>query len=92
MSVRLERRYRSASEAEAVWRAVAADDPGFVSGHVDGDRLVIEGASPSAASLRMTLDDLIACLAAAERSLEAAGPPRRPEPSETTPPAHRKRK
>jgi len=92
VSIRLERRYRSHPEAERVWRAVAADNPGYVSGHVDADRLVIEAASPSAASLRMTLDDLIACLAAAERSGEASGPPPSPEPAEPPGAPHRKGK
>jgi hypothetical protein len=90
VSVRLERRYRSRSEAERVWRAVAADNPEFVAGAVDGERLTITASSASPASLRMTLDDLIACLAAAERSDEAAGPSRRSGRASASPDARRK--
>ena len=74
MSVRLARSYRSASEAERVWRSVQADNPGFVSGRLEGSRVTIELSGTNPASLRMTLDDLVACLAAAETAGEAAGP------------------
>jgi hypothetical protein len=75
VTVRLGRVYRSAEEALAVWRAVAADNPPYIAGGTDGPRLWIEVRSDRPASLRMTLDDLIAGLAAAERASEVAGGP-----------------
>lgn len=76
MRVRLERRYPSRALAARIWRSVVADNPGFVSGRLTGDRLVIEVSHPSPASLRATLDDLIACIAAAERAGPVARPPK----------------
>jgi hypothetical protein len=66
--VRLERRYRSSEEAGRIWRSVSVDNPAFLRGGARGNHLVIEVAGESAGSLRATLDDLLACLGAAERA------------------------
>jgi hypothetical protein len=58
-------RCRSAEEARVLWDAVRADDPGSVDGRVDGDLLVITAGPDPMASLRVTLDDVLACLQAA---------------------------
>jgi hypothetical protein len=73
--VTVEHRASSPAHAAALWASVAADNPSFVDGGVDGDRLHFRVAAPNAASLRQTLDDLLAALGAADR---AAAPAKRP--------------
>jgi hypothetical protein len=58
----------SAAEAERLRAAVAADDPAFVVVSVEGTTLVARVTAGSARSARATLDDLLACLGAAERA------------------------
>jgi hypothetical protein len=50
---------------------VAVDNPPYVNGGVEGELLRFRVAAPNAASLRQTLDDLLAALSAAERSQRA---------------------
>jgi len=57
--------------AERLRAAVAADNPAYVAVTVEGTDLEIRLTSASAASARATLEDLLACLKAAESS---AGP------------------
>jgi hypothetical protein len=52
--------------AERLRAAVAADNPGFVEVHVVGTVLEIRLTAGSPASARATLEDLLACLKAAE--------------------------
>lgn len=59
--------------AEHLAAAVAADNPPFVLVSVEGTELAIRLTSPSASSARATLDDLLACLQVAERSLPDTG-------------------
>ena len=61
----------------ALLRAIAPDDPDSFSGSIEdevggGALLVIEVHAPNMRTLRATLDDLLACLAAAEAGLTAA--------------------
>ena len=67
-------RHRAASEAEAraLWAAVAADNPAYVTGEVAGDTLEIRVAAAGAGSIRQTLDDLLAALGAADRAAATA--------------------
>jgi hypothetical protein len=48
--------------------AVRADNPSFVSVQADGSDIEIRLTASSAASARATLEDLLACLRAAERT------------------------
>jgi tRNA threonylcarbamoyladenosine modification (KEOPS) complex Pcc1 subunit len=48
--------------------AVKADNPSFVSIETDGSDIEIRLTATSAASARATLEDLLACLRAAERT------------------------
>ncbi len=59
----------SAEEAERLRRALAVDTPEFVTLAVEGTDLTLRTSAPSARSVRATLEDLIACLQAAERAL-----------------------
>jgi hypothetical protein len=70
MIVVVRRTYGSAAAAEQVRRAVAADDPSHVHGSVAGATLEYRLEATHAASARATLDDLLACVSAAERSLD----------------------
>jgi hypothetical protein len=58
----------SPTEAARLRAAVVADNPEYVRAEVDGADLVLRVAAPSAASARATLEDLLACLGAAERA------------------------
>jgi hypothetical protein len=60
-----------AAEAIALRAAVAADNPPYVELSVDGADLEIRLTATSAASARTTLEDLLACLKAAERTRHA---------------------
>ena len=48
--------------------AVSVDDPGTVVIHRTKDRVVLEVSGSDPASVRRTLDDLVACLGVAERT------------------------
>lgn len=74
MTVALRRHCASAEEAGRLAAAVAADDPGSVRVAREGSDLLLEVRSPSAARARTTLDDLLACLTAAEGTLRASRP------------------
>jgi len=63
----------SSDEARVLWEAVRADDPGTVEGRVEGDRLVIVAGPAQMPSLRITLDDLLACIQAASGATAATG-------------------
>ncbi len=64
-------RCRSPEEARVLWDAVRADDPGSVDGRIEDDLLVITAGPDPMPSLRVTLDDLLACLQAASGATQA---------------------
>ncbi|HEV2166020.1 MAG TPA: KEOPS complex subunit Pcc1 [Thermoplasmata archaeon] len=68
LRVRIARSYGTADLAERVVGAVSVDDPGAVEIARSRDRVVLEVRGTDPASVRRTLDDLLACLAAAERT------------------------
>lgn len=61
----------SSDEAGILWEAVRADDPGSIEGRVEDDRLVIMAGPVPMPSLRITLDDLLACIQAASGATDA---------------------
>ena len=69
VTVRLERRYARAEDAERLERALAPDQGTFVRCERDGVRLAFVVESESPAKARATVDDLLACLGSAERTL-----------------------
>jgi len=69
VTVELERTYGAAEDAARVARALEADRPRELDTVVDGARLTFRLRAPSAASARATLEDLLACLGSAERTL-----------------------
>ena len=60
--------FPDATTAQRIVDALRADNPSFVSVEADGPTIEIRLTAPSAASARTTLDDLLACLRAAEHT------------------------
>ena len=58
--------------ARAVHDALAPDNASFARSHLEGSRLVAEMAAPSPMSLLHTVEDFLACLAVAQRTVDAA--------------------
>ena len=75
MTVVVHRRCADATEASALRTAVAADNPPYVHVSAEGSDLEIRLSAKSAASARVTLEDLLACLQAAERTLRTEREP-----------------
>ncbi len=75
------RRGGSAAATRALIDSVAADTPPFVHLAARAGVLTIRVDARSAASARATLDDLFACLAAAERTLPDDRPAGAPSPT-----------
>ena len=65
--------YGSPEEARVLWEAVRADDPGTIEGHVEDDCLIIKAGPVPTPSLRITLDDLLACIQVASGASAATG-------------------
>jgi uncharacterized protein with PIN domain len=74
VTVVVRRTCRDRREAETLRAAVVADNPPYVTVTAEGHELVVRLTAPSAASARTTLEDLLACLKVAERTVSAAGP------------------
>jgi hypothetical protein len=68
VDVELERSYASEREAEEFRRALEADRPEYLETERVGRTLRFRVSAKGAASARSTLDDLLAALAAAERT------------------------
>jgi hypothetical protein len=68
VTVTVARSYPSAAVARRIADAVSADNPPFVRVEATGADLTIRLEARSAGSARATLDDLLACLQAAERA------------------------
>ncbi len=66
MTVSLARRYDDPHVAELVAAAIGADNPGHVEVGTAAGSIKIRVVAPSAASARATLEDLMACVQAAE--------------------------
>jgi hypothetical protein len=79
----LRRAYPSAEIAERIRRALAPDEPANLTSRVEGNRLVLVLSAPSAASARATMEDLLPCVATAERA-HGLNPiaPAEPDPDE----------
>lgn len=69
----LTRRCQSESDAQRLARALFPDNGDFVHTSVKGRELTIQVEGRSAREVQRSLDDLLACLSAAEKSL-AIGP------------------
>jgi len=69
VTVVVRRRCADAAEATALRTAVVADNPPYVHVSAEGSDLEIRLSASSAASARVTLEDLLACLQVAERTL-----------------------
>lgn len=61
-------RFASPEEAQRLADALAPENDGFLETRVEGDTLVAEASADAPLSLLRTLDDALACLAAAEKA------------------------
>ncbi len=61
--------YGSEDMARAVFGSVELDNRGFISGKVEDKRIVFEISGENPMSLSHTINDLLACVKAAENSL-----------------------
>lgn len=67
--MRLRGSFPDPTTARRIAEAVRADNPAFVSVEAQGNQIEIRLSASSAASARATLEDLLACLRAAERTV-----------------------
>ncbi len=72
MTVEIRRTWPSADIAARIARAVAVDNPEYVEVRAQGAELIVRVRSSSAASARASVDDLLACLHAAEETVAMA--------------------
>lgn len=63
--------FGDAAVADAVHRALAPDNAEYVTARVEGSVLVAGAAADSPGGLLHTLDDLLACVTAAEKAARA---------------------
>jgi hypothetical protein len=70
----LQLRCPSPDVARVLWEAVGADDPGTIEGSIDGVMLTITAGPDRIASLRVTLDDTLACLQVASGAVGTTRP------------------
>jgi hypothetical protein len=78
---RLELNYVDEREAEKVLKAVAVDNEGFVAARREGSSIISEISSENILSLVQTIEDYLACVSIAEKTIRAAGErPREREP------------
>ena len=61
--------YPDERRALSVYNSVKPDNKGYVKGSVDGNRIVFEISDRDAMSLSHTVNDLLACVKAAESSI-----------------------
>jgi len=70
---RLELNYADPQEAEKVLKAVAVDNEGFVAARREGSSIISEISSGNILSLVQTIEDYLACVSIAEKTIKAAG-------------------
>jgi len=69
VTVEIQRTWPSADIAARIAQAVAVDNPEYVEVRAQGAELIVRVRSTSAASARVSVDDLLACLHAAEATV-----------------------
>ncbi len=70
---RLELNYADEREAEKVLKAVAVDNEGFVVARREGSTIISEISSENILSMVQTIEDYLACVSIAEKTIKAAG-------------------
>ncbi len=61
--------YRDERSALSVYRSVQPDNEGYVEGKVEGNRVIFEISGENPMTISHTVNDLLACVKAAESSL-----------------------
>ena len=72
MTCVLEFDYADEARARAVHGALAPDNVPYVTAHVEGTRVIAQATAQTPMSLLHTIEDYLACLAVAEKAVEAA--------------------
>jgi hypothetical protein len=67
--------YLDERTARAVFDALGPDNGGYVESVLEGASIVLRAESETAGTMKNTADDLMACIKAAEDSIEATGQP-----------------
>jgi len=67
---RLELQFKDERTASNICSAVKLDDEGYIESSVEGNKLVAVASSDSILGLRSTVDDYLACISAAQKSIE----------------------
>lgn len=70
ISCRISLEYRDEDIAKAVFHSVSPDNEGYVKAELHGIKVVFEISGDSALSLSHTVNDLLSCVRAAEKSME----------------------
>ncbi len=68
----MELEFRDETTARNIARALELDNQGYVKTRVEGNILHVSSESDSIMELRNTLDDFLACVTVAQKSLEGA--------------------
>lgn len=66
----LELEFPDHSTASNISRAIELDNAGYVTSRVEGNVLHISAESEDLMSLRNTMDDVLACISVAQKSIE----------------------
>ena len=67
---KMELEFRDETTARNIARALELDNQGYVKTRVEGNILHVSSESDAIMSLRNTLDDFLACVTVAQKSLE----------------------
>ncbi len=67
---RLELEFEDHETARGIHEAVKLDNEGYIESRVEGNKLVAETGSDNIMTLRNTLDDYLACVSVAQKSIE----------------------
>ena len=74
MNLDLKITYKTAAEAEAVFRALEPDNTGYIDSEISGNELTFRITSNNAGTLRNAADDLLACVKIVEEALDLSDP------------------
>lgn len=72
-SCTLELDFADEDTARNIARAIELDNGGYINAEVRGKKLLLRAESDSVMSLRNTVDDVLACITVAQKSLDGTG-------------------
>ena len=72
-SCKLQLEFADEEMARNIAKAIELDNAGYVNAEVRGNMLTLTAESDDVLSLRNTMDDVLACITAAQRSIDSTG-------------------